>query len=112
MLDVAAYNYQQATKPQTLGYGLNDSPAGLLAWIMEKFYTWTDRRQSKGQVPFDKDFIITNVCLYWLTGNVTSSFRIYYESQHTGDRTNIVLKEYCKVGMLQLAYTSCAMVCC
>ena len=96
----AAYNQQQSTKPQTLGYALNDSPAGLLAWIVEKFRTWSDRRQNNGQLPFTPDFLITNVCLYWLTGNVTSSLRIYYEAKHTGDRTSIVSKLYCKVGSL------------
>ena len=93
----AGYNLEQATKPQTLGYALNDSPAGLLAWIVEKFHTWSDRRGSNGKMPYTKDFLLTNVCLYWLTGNVTSSFRIYYESNYTGDRKNITSKLYCKV---------------
>ena len=97
MLMPAAYNQQQSTKPQTLGYALNDSPAGLLAWIVEKFRTWSDSRHTQGQLPFSKDFLITNACLYWLTGNVTSSFRIYYEALHTGDRDTIISKLYCKV---------------
>lgn len=93
----SAYQQEQSTKPQTLGYALNDSPAGLLAWFLEKFHQWSDRRESNGHVPYSKDFLITNTCLYWLTGNVTSSLRIYYESKHTGDRTDIVSKQYCKV---------------
>lgn len=92
----SGYNLEQSTKPQTLGYGMNDSPAGLLAWIVEKFHTWSDRRGSNGKMPFSKDFLLTNVCLYWLTGNVTSSFRIYYESKYTGDGRNTA-KLYCKV---------------
>ena len=85
----------QSTKPQTLGYSLNDSPAGLLAWMVEKFRTWSDRRHSNGKLPFSKDFIITNCCLYWLTGNVTSSFRLYYEARHAHEGQQI--KQYCKV---------------
>lgn len=95
----AAYNQQQSTKPQTLGYALNDSPAGLLAWILEKFRSWSDTRHTQGQLPYTNDFLITNTCLYWLTGNVTSSFRIYYEALHTGDRDSIISKLYCKVGL-------------
>ncbi|KAL0030918.1 hypothetical protein WJX79_000868 [Trebouxia sp. C0005] len=93
----SAYQQEQSTKPQTLGYALNDSPAGLLGWFLEKFHQWSDRREANGQVPYSMDFLITNTCLYWLTGNVTSSLRIYYESKHTGDRTDIVSKQYCKV---------------
>ena len=48
-------------------------------------------------MPFSKDFLLTNVCLYWLTGNVTSSFRLYYEAIHTGDRAAVTGKLYCKV---------------
>jgi len=98
----AAYQQEQSTKPQTLGYALNDSPAGLLGLFLEKFHHWSDRREANGHVPYSKDFLITNTCLYWLTGNVTSSLRIYYESKHTGDRTNIVSKQYCKVSKAML----------
>ncbi|KAL3146131.1 hypothetical protein ABBQ38_015475 [Trebouxia sp. C0009 RCD-2024] len=87
------YMKQQSTKPDTLGYALNDSPAGLLAWILEKFWKWSDG----GLLPYSKDFLITNACLYWLTGNVSSSLRIYYEAANTGDITDILLKQYCKV---------------
>ena len=72
----------QGTKPQTVGYGLNDSPAGLAAWIVEKFHGWSDHG---GDVErsFTKDQLLTNVMLYWVTGTATSSARIYYESRHT-----------------------------
>jgi epoxide hydrolase len=71
-----AYGMVQATRPQTLGYGLTDSPAGQLAWIVEKFREWTDG----DGVPVDRDVILTNVMLYWLTGTAGSSARLYYEA--------------------------------
>ncbi|MFD9304268.1 epoxide hydrolase family protein [Streptomyces sp. NPDC060048] len=67
----------QATRPQTLTYGLNDSPVGLLAWIGEKFTEWADPRS-----PVDRDQMLTNVMLYWLTGTAGSAARIYYERAH------------------------------
>ncbi|MFD3806003.1 epoxide hydrolase family protein [Streptomyces sp. NPDC058611] len=67
----------QATRPQTLAYGLNDSPAGLLAWIGEKFTEWADPR-----CPVDRDQMLTNVMLYWLTATAGSAARIYYERAH------------------------------
>ena len=68
----------QQTRPQTLGTGLNDSPAGLLAWITEKFYGWTD---NDGDLlnTVDKDKLLANISLYWFTGTINSSTRIYYE---------------------------------
>jgi microsomal epoxide hydrolase len=75
-----AYQQIQATKPQTLGYGLTDSPAGLAAWIVEKFRTWCD---CGGDVEsrFTKDDLLTNIMIYWATGTATSSARIYYENR-------------------------------
>ncbi|MFF7202409.1 epoxide hydrolase family protein [Streptomyces sp. NPDC008141] len=71
----------QATRPQTLAYGLTDSPVGQLAWIAEKFHEWTDRREHpEGAV--DRDHLLTNVMLYWLTRTAGSSARIYYERAH------------------------------
>ncbi|ARE79386.1 epoxide hydrolase [Streptomyces sp. Sge12] len=67
----------QATRPQTLAYGLNDSPVGLLAWIVEKFDEWSDPA-----CPVDRDQMLTNVMLYWLTGTAGSAARIYYERAH------------------------------
>jgi pimeloyl-ACP methyl ester carboxylesterase len=71
----------QGTKPQTLGYGLNDSPAGLAAWIVEKFRTWSD---CGGDVErrFTKDRLLTNITLYWVTETINSSTRLYYETLH------------------------------
>lgn len=77
------YQRIQGTKPQTLGYALNDSPAGLAAWIVEKFHGWTDMPQgADGDLDdhFSKDELLTNVSIYWFTRTITSSMRIYYES--------------------------------
>jgi pimeloyl-ACP methyl ester carboxylesterase len=75
------YQRIQGTKPQTLGYALNDSPAGLAAWIVEKFRTWSD---CGGDVErrFTKDQLLTNVMFYWATETATSSCRLYYEAVH------------------------------
>jgi pimeloyl-ACP methyl ester carboxylesterase len=73
------YFLEQSTKPQTLGYALDDSPAGLAAWIVEKFRSWSD---SDGSVEkkFTKDELLTNITMYWVTQSGTSSARIYYEN--------------------------------
>ena len=73
-----AYDHLQATKPQTLGYGLNDSPAGLAAWIVEKYRSWSD---CGGDVErrFTKDEILTQLTLYWVTETINSANRLYFE---------------------------------
>jgi pimeloyl-ACP methyl ester carboxylesterase len=73
-----AYARLQMSKPQTLAHSLNDSPAGLAAWIVEKFRAWSD---SNGDVEsrFSKDELITNLMLYWVTGTAPSSVRMYYD---------------------------------
>lgn len=71
----SGYSTQQSTRPQTVGYGLVDSPAALCAWIVEKFRFWTDPRS---QIPRDR--LLDNVMLYWLTGTGASSARLYWES--------------------------------
>jgi microsomal epoxide hydrolase len=77
----SGYQWIQGTKPQTLAYALNDSPAGLAAWILEKFRTWSD---CAGDVErrFSKDQLLTNVTIYWVTESINSSTRLYYESRH------------------------------
>ena len=79
--DETGYQWIQGTKPQTLAYGLNDSPAGLAAWIVEKFRTWSD---CHGDVErrFTKDQLLTNVMIYWVTQTINSSTRLYYEARH------------------------------
>jgi epoxide hydrolase len=76
----AGYALQQSTRPQTLAYALTDSPVGQLAWIAEKFVEWSDTREI--EAPIDRDHLLTNVMLYWLTGTAGSSARLYYERAH------------------------------
>jgi pimeloyl-ACP methyl ester carboxylesterase len=78
------YSSIQSTKPQTVGYGLNDSPAGLAAWILEKWRSWTD---SGGDLEraFDRDFLLTTLTLYWVTQTITSSMRDYYDNRFFAD---------------------------
>jgi len=82
-----AYDAIQRTRPQTLAYGLNDSPAALLAWIVEKWRAWTD---PNGNVEdyFSKDELLTNVMIYWVTQTANSSIRSYYERAHDTRRLN------------------------
>lgn len=74
-----AYARQQATRPQTLGYGLADSPVGQLAWIAEKFYAWTDC-DGHPENAVARDVILDNAMVYWLTNTAASSARLYWES--------------------------------
>ena len=71
-----------STRPQTLAYGLHDSPAGQLAWIVEKFHDWTNTTKARPEDAVDLDHIITNVALYWFTGTAGSSANLYYETAH------------------------------
>ncbi len=73
------YSKQQSTRPQTLGYGLVDSPVGQLAWIVEKFWAWTDCDGHPENV-VSRDELLDNVMLYWVTGSGASSARLYWES--------------------------------
>jgi pimeloyl-ACP methyl ester carboxylesterase len=75
----AGYSAEQSTRPQTLGYGLTDSPAGQCAWIIEKFWDWTDSAGPPENV-ISRDRLLDNVTLYWLTASATSSARLYWES--------------------------------
>ncbi len=75
----SGYSKQQATRPQTLGYGLADSPAGQAAWILEKFWAWTDCDGHPENV-LNRDELIDNLMMYWSTNSATSSARIYWES--------------------------------
>jgi len=78
------YNAIQSTRPQTLAYGLTDSPAGQLAWIAEKFRMWTDPSAELPDDAVDRDHLLTNVSVYWLTGTAGSSARLYHENAHGG----------------------------
>ena len=79
------YAVLNSTRPQTVGYALTDSPVGQLAWIVEKFQAWTDSAELPEEA-VDRDRLLTNVMLYWLTGTAASAARIYYERAHaTGE---------------------------
>jgi pimeloyl-ACP methyl ester carboxylesterase len=79
----SGYSKQQSTRPQTQGYGLADSPVGQMAWIIEKFYAWTDCEKDGIKHPeniLSKDELLDNVMLYWLNNCAASSARLYWES--------------------------------
>jgi pimeloyl-ACP methyl ester carboxylesterase len=78
-----AYARLHGTKPQTLGIALNDSPAGLLSWILEKFWAWSDHGDDLWQT-FTRDDVLTNICIYWFTGTITSAMRCYQENARAG----------------------------
>src|SRR5262245_50627099 len=81
----SGYALEQSTKPQTLGAALNDSPAGLLAWIVEKFRAWSDCNGDPETV-FTRDQLLTNVTVYWVTETITSSARLYWEHMHSREK--------------------------
>ena len=76
------YSHIQGTKPQTLGYGLNDSPVGLAAWIVEKYRSWCDC-EGDPETKFSKDELLTTITIYWITQTATSAARYYYEGRHS-----------------------------
>ena len=80
--DMMGYAAIQGTRPQTLAYALNDSPVGQLAWIVEKFREWTDPSAELPEDAVDRDHLLTNVSIYWLTGTAGSSASHYYETAH------------------------------
>jgi pimeloyl-ACP methyl ester carboxylesterase len=75
----SGYSKQQSTRPQSLAYGLTDSPAGQAAWILEKFWAWTDCDGHPENI-FSRDELLDNVMLYWVTASAASSARLYWES--------------------------------
>nr|WP_208602255.1 epoxide hydrolase family protein [Micromonospora eburnea] len=81
--DMSGYAIVQATRPQTISYALTDSPVGQLAWIVEKFKEWTDPAAKLPEDAIDRDLILTDVSVYWLTGTAGSAARIYYEGART-----------------------------
>jgi len=74
-----AYAIEQSSKPQTLAYGLNDSPVGLAAWVIEKFRRWSDC-DGDLEARFSRDDLLTNLTIYWATESIGSSMRLYYET--------------------------------
>jgi pimeloyl-ACP methyl ester carboxylesterase len=90
------YSGQQSTRPQTLGYGLADSPAGQCAWIVEKFKAWTDCDGHPENV-LNRDELLDNVMLYWLPGNGASSARLYWESYRDIDLSVVSAPTGCSI---------------
>ena len=82
----SGYAKQQGTRPQTLAYGLTDSPAAQAAWIYEKFYAWTDN-DGIPESALARDTMLDNIMLYWLPSNAASSSRLYWESMGTAFKT-------------------------
>ena len=80
--DGLGYLIEQSTRPQTLAYALNDSPAGQLAWIAEKFREWTDPAAALPEDAVDRDRILTDVSIYWFTATAGSAAHTYYERFH------------------------------
>ncbi len=72
----------QSTRPQTLAYASHDSPVGQLAWIIEKFKTWTNPAAELPEDAVDRDHLLTNISLYWFTGTGATSANFYYEAHH------------------------------
>jgi microsomal epoxide hydrolase len=79
--DEGAYSHQQKTRPQTLAFGLNDSPVGLAAWIVEKWRAWSECGGDL-ESRFSKDELLTQVAIYWFTQTAASSVRMYWEHAH------------------------------
>jgi epoxide hydrolase len=95
----SAYYMVQSSRPQTLAYGLTDSPAGLLAWIGEKFTEWADPSS-----PIDRDQLLTNVSVYWLTNTAGSAARLYAEFVRSGSAWGKVEPSTVPAGVAQFPY--------
>lgn len=87
----SGYSKQQSTRPQTLGYALTDSPSGQAAWILEKYWAWTDCNGHPENI-FTRDELLDNVMLYWVTASAASSARLYWESFGPKRRTAHTVK--------------------
>ena len=92
----SGYSKQQSTRPQTLGYGLTDSPAGQAAWILEKFWAWTDCGGHPENV-LSRDELLDNVMLYWVPATAASSARLYWESFRTPPLGEVSVPTACSI---------------
>jgi pimeloyl-ACP methyl ester carboxylesterase len=90
------YAIEQSTRPQTVGYGLVDSPAGLCGWIIEKFWAWSDCADDPASV-FSKDELLDNIMLYWLPASGASAARIYWESYRTRNLARVPVPTGCSI---------------
>jgi pimeloyl-ACP methyl ester carboxylesterase len=103
----SGYSKQQSTRPQTVGYGLVDSPAGQAAWILEKFWAWTDSDGHPENV-LTRDELLDNIMLYWLTATGASSARLYWESFRPQAQTlgNVDVASGCSIFPKEIFRTS------
>lgn len=101
----SGYSKQQSTRPQTLGYGLADSPVGQAAWILEKFYQWMDCDGHPENV-VTRDELLDNVMMYWLPDAGASSARIYWESFSAGNLDKVTLPVGCSIFPKEIFRTS------
>ncbi|MBW2282328.1 MAG: epoxide hydrolase [Deltaproteobacteria bacterium] len=92
----SGYSKQQSTRPQTLGYGLVDSPAGQAAWVLEKFWSWTDC-DGHPENALTRDELLDNVMLYWLPAAGASAARLYWESFASGGRPEVRVPVGCSI---------------
>ncbi len=92
----SGYSTQQASRPQTLGYGLDDSPAFQCAWVVEKFWDWTDC-DGHPENALSRDELLDNVMLYWLPANGASSARLYWESFHETNTEPVTVPSGCSI---------------
>jgi epoxide hydrolase len=101
----SGYSTQQASRPQTLAYGLADSPVGQMAWVAEKFWAWTDCEGDPLNV-LTKDHLLDNVMLYWLTNSAASSARLYWESFNDLDVREVAVPAACSIFPHEIFRTS------
>jgi epoxide hydrolase len=92
----SGYSKEQSTRPQTVGYGLSDSPVGQMAWILEKFRAWTDCGGHPENV-LTRDELLDNVMMYWLTGTAASSARLYWESFRAVPTDPVAIPSGCSI---------------
>jgi pimeloyl-ACP methyl ester carboxylesterase len=101
----SGYSKQQSTRPQTVGYGLTDSPAGQAAWILEKFWSWTDCDGHPENV-LTRDELLDNVMLYWVPATAASSARLYWESFRNPKLDPVPVKTGCSIFPKEIFRTS------
>ncbi len=101
-----AYEHEQRTRPQTLAYGLNDSPVGLAAWIVEKWRAWSD---CGGDVlsRFSMDTLLTNISVYWFTQTIGSSVRMYYETAQAPESPAAMIEVPARIYLTREAVNIC-----
>jgi len=99
------YSHQQATRPQTLGYGLVDSPAAQCAWVLEKFKVWMDCAGHPEHV-LTRDELLDNISVYWLTASGASSARLYWESYDQPNQKPVTVPTGCSIFPKEIVRTS------